>query len=98
MLIQKVDEPRVVVPQLREAEAPPLRLPLVVAVAPLAQEAVGHLDAHAPRAPRRHQLLVDELGVVGAAVAVEQREAIGVDRRLALRIEPLCVEGEGPAS
>ena len=42
--------------------------------------------------------MVSAAVVVGAAVAVEQCNAVRVDGRLALGIKPLLVEGEAPPS
>mgnify|MGYP000539244394 CR=1 FL=1 len=62
--LQQVDEPGVVVTDLREAVAPPLRHVVVVAVAPLGEEALGHLGPRDPGAEGRDEALVMRLSVI----------------------------------
>ena len=82
--LQRVDLPRVVHAQFGEATASPLRNMLVVAMSKLSHERVGHLDARAPLTKSGRDLLVNVLREVAAACAVKQRDAIGIEGRLAL--------------
>ena len=63
-----------------------LQSPVVVPVSPLGQQAVRHLDAGDPGTKGRGGLLVPDLGVIRAAIAVQKRKALLVEGRPALGI------------
>ena len=64
---------------------------------PLGHEAVRHLHARAPSADCCNDLFVGAFHVAGAAVAVQQRDAVLVEGGLALGVAALRAARDAPS-
>mmetsp|Transcript_7883 Transcript_7883/g.20185 ORF Transcript_7883/g.20185 Transcript_7883/m.20185 type:complete len:241 (-) Transcript_7883:402-1124(-) len=90
--LQRVDKPSVEMAEHREAVAAHLGDSVRVAMAELAEDGIPEAHAHFPTVERSPDALVRVLDHVRTSAAVEQRDAVLVDGRLALGIELLRVE------